>query len=83
MKLIPKNTANPLLRASCAIFGHNYLVTRKVSDHIYEYKCSCCGKEVTNNYAGKLEQLTHQNKQANATLSNFLKKKLASKVIPS
>jgi len=81
MKLLSKNPAKRILRISCAVFGHNYLVTRKVTDHIYEYKCSCCGKEVTNNYAGKLEQLTHQNKKVNASLSNFMKKKLASKVI--
>lgn len=78
-----KKTANPLSKVSCAIFGHNYLVTRKVTDHIYEYKCTCCGKEVTNNYAGKLEQLTYENKKVNSTLSKFLKKKLASKVIAS
>ena len=42
----------------CSVIGHQYRVTKKVTNHIKEYQCSCCGKEVTNNAKGLLVPLT-------------------------
>ena len=59
----------------CITFGHDYIVTRKVTNHINEYKCSHCGREMTDNDSGYLEPLTQQLKNANTSLAVFFQKK--------
>ena len=59
----------------CSTLGHDYIITRKVTNHIHEYKCTQCGREVTNTYSGHMELLTHQNKRVNAALASFFQKK--------
>ena len=59
----------------CSTFGHNYLITRKVTQHINEYQCSHCGREMTDNYSGKIELLTHKIKKVNTTLLTYLQKR--------
>ncbi len=68
-------TATPVLSIICSAFGHDYIITRKITDHINEYKCACCGKEVTNSFSGKYELLTYKQKEVNSCLSNFFDKK--------
>jgi predicted nucleic acid-binding Zn ribbon protein len=73
-----KRTTNPMMALkslSCSAFGHRYQVTQKVTNHINEYECTHCGKEVTDNVNGYLDELTIKTKKINATLSNFLEKK--------
>lgn len=60
----------------CSTLGHDYIVTRKVTNHINEYKCTQCGREVTNNYSGYLELLTKKNKRINTSLASFFQKKM-------
>jgi len=60
----------------CSTLAHDYLVTRKVTNHIKEYRCSHCGKEVTNNFSGNLEILTSKNKRINSSLALFFEKKM-------
>ncbi|WP_157632569.1 hypothetical protein [Cochleicola gelatinilyticus] len=60
----------------CNTFGHNYRETRKITNHISEFKCSHCGCEVTNNFSGSFEPLTEKYKQANASLNLFYKRKM-------
>jgi len=74
-----KNSSTPLFSFSgivCSTFGHDYLITRKVTDHIKEYRCSHCGKEVTDNFSGSLEVLTTKNKRINTSLALFFEKKM-------
>lgn len=59
----------------CTAFGHDYIITRKVTNHINEYKCSNCGREVTDNLSGHLETLTLKNKKVNTIVSAFFQKK--------
>lgn len=59
----------------CLTLGHDYMVTRQVSEHIKEYKCSHCGKEVAENDLGQIEELTMNIKRANNSLVSFLEKK--------
>lgn len=59
----------------CVAFGHDYIVTRKITDHINEYQCVCCGKEVSNSYSGKFEKLTIKQREINECLSSFFIKK--------
>lgn len=60
----------------CTAFGHDYIITRKVTNHINEYKCSNCGREVTDNLNGHLEILTFKNKKVNTIVSTFFQKRL-------
>jgi hypothetical protein len=59
----------------CITFGHDYIITRKVTNHINEYRCSHCGREVADNDHGSLEPLTQKLKNANSTLAVFFQKK--------
>ncbi len=72
------NASTPLFSFSgvvCSTFGHQFNVTRKVTNHINEYRCRHCGQEVTDNFSGTLEILTLKNKEINATLASFFEKK--------
>ena len=59
----------------CTAFGHDYNITRKVTDHINEYECSNCGREVTDNLNGHLEVLTFKIKKVNTIVSAFCEKR--------
>jgi hypothetical protein len=59
----------------CTTLGHNYKVTRKVTNHINEYKCAHCGREVTDNISGNLEVLTNKMREVNSNVSSFFQKK--------
>lgn len=60
----------------CSTFGHRFIVTNNVTNHIKEFKCKTCHKEVTNVYSGELELLNFKNRKINACLSAFFQKKL-------
>lgn len=75
MKTSPPNRSVSILGFICNAFGHHYVVTKKVTNHINEYKCSHCGREVTDNTSGYLELLTYKRKELNKCLSNFFQKK--------
>lgn len=59
----------------CSTFGHQYEVSRRVTDHINEYTCNHCGKEITDTASGGLEILTVKNKQINAVLASFIERR--------
>ena len=65
-----------LLSFVCATFGHDYAVSRTITDYINEYKCSHCGKEVTENFQGKIELLTVKVREANTSLASLYQKKI-------
>lgn len=60
----------------CSTFGHNFAVTTKITNHINEYKCKKCGKEVTDGFSGNIELLTFKTKKVNACLASFFQKKM-------
>ncbi len=64
-----------LLSFVCATFGHDYIVSRKITDHVNEYTCAHCGKEVTDNMQGTIEILTANVRKANNALASFYAKK--------
>lgn len=55
----------------CAIFGHNYEVTKKVTKHVKVYTCSCCKKQLTTDSNGRLTELTPKFKEINAILERI------------
>ncbi len=69
-------TSFSLFGVLCATFGHDYIVTRKVTNHINEYKCTHCGREVTDGEGGKLETLTQNIKDVNTNVAAFFQKKM-------
>lgn len=83
MRSPQKKRMFPLSGVVCSVIGHNYIKTHKITDHIYEYRCTRCGKEMTNNYSGKMEVLTVKNRKINASLEGFYKKKMQRKVAVS
>ncbi len=54
----------------CKIFGHKLLVSKNVTDHVHEYKCTRCGMEMTDTANGLLARLTPKFKETN----NYLEK---------
>jgi len=60
----------------CNTLGHDYIITRKVTNHINEYKCTQCGRELTDSFSGKRELLTYKIRKVNTTLASFFQKKM-------
>ncbi len=74
-KATPKATSS-IGKIICSTIGHNYKESNKINHVISEYRCTCCGQEVTENDRGKLEVLTPKMKDINACLSAFIQKKM-------
>lgn len=67
----------------CHIFGHRYIITKKITAHIKEYECTCCKKQVTIDVQGNLASLTPELKEINETLALLHQKKMAHTHRPS
>tara|TARA_B100000809_G_scaffold266767_1_gene331385 strand:+ start:6636 stop:6878 length:243 start_codon:yes stop_codon:yes gene_type:complete len=76
IKIITLNQQFNLSSILCTTFGHKFIITNNITNHIKEFKCKTCNKEVTNAFSGKLEVLNFKNRKTNASLSKFFKKKL-------
>lgn len=59
----------------CNLFGHHYSVSKKVTQHIKEYKCIHCNKQVTTDVSGNLSNLTPELKDINKTLAIIYQKR--------
>ena len=60
-----------LAKMYCNLFGHQYKVTKNVTSHVKEYKCSCCKRELTTNSNGRLTELTPKFKEINSILERI------------
>lgn len=60
----------------CSLLGHKFIVTRTITDHFKEFKCTVCQLELTNDDTGRKTFLTPQLKEINETLIGFHNKKL-------
>jgi len=75
-----KKSSNPLpiiRKLYCSIFGHNYALSKKVTNHIKEYECLHCKQQATTNGNGNLEVMTPKLKEINETIASVYAKKLA------
>ena len=74
-----KQTSTPngrkLTGIFCNFFGHHYVVTKAVTQHVKEYQCIHCGKQVTTDERGKLSELTPKLKEINNTLEDMYQKR--------
>lgn len=64
-------SSNPLAKFYCNTFGHNYEMTKKVTQHVKEYTCKCCKKQLTTDSNGNLTELTPKFEEINMTLSRI------------
>ncbi|MBO3096953.1 hypothetical protein [Gelidibacter pelagius] len=59
----------------CSVFGHNYVVSKKITFHVNEYKCTHCRAQMTTNSNGKLTPLTPKFKEINSVLERIHKRR--------
>ena len=55
----------------CSFFGHRYVVSKKVTYHVKEYKCNHCSTQMTTNGKGNLIPLTPKYKEINSVLERI------------
>lgn len=70
----------------CDLFGHNYQTTKKVTNHVKEYTCKCCKKQLTTNSNGQLTELTEKRQETNSALErvyNYRTVRLKQKMLTS
>ncbi|MDN3491416.1 hypothetical protein [Winogradskyella bathintestinalis] len=70
----------------CDLFGHNYQITKKVTNHVNEYTCKCCKKQVTTTINGSLTELTETRQEINSVLErvyNYRTMRLKQKMLSS
>jgi len=55
----------------CSIFGHEFVVSKRVTHHVKEYKCKNCNTQMTTDGAGKLTPHTPKYKEINSVLERI------------
>jgi transposase-like protein len=55
----------------CSFFGHQYEVSKNITYHVKEYKCTHCNSQVTTSGNGSLIPLTPKYKEINSVLSRI------------
>lgn len=75
MKRATTPKKNPFLSFFCHLFGHHYVVSKKVTQHIKEYKCVHCQQQVTTDVGGQLSDLTPQMQEINSALEDMYHKR--------
>jgi transposase-like protein len=66
---------NKITGIFCNFFGHHFVVSKKVTEHIKEYRCVHCNKQVTTDERGKLSPLTQKLKEINNTLEDMYQRR--------
>ncbi|WP_422106442.1 DUF1660 family phage protein [Winogradskyella sp.] len=60
----------------CELFGHDYEVTKNVTNHVKEYTCKRCKKQLTTDSNGKLTELTPKYRDINSALERIYNNRL-------
>ena len=58
-------------RIFCSFSGHKLHVSKKITNHIKEYKCDRCGEEMTDTAQGFLQKLTPRFRETNDFLAEI------------
>ncbi len=66
---------NKIAGVYCQIFGHHYVVSKKITEHIKEYTCVHCQKQVTTDASGRLTALTERMREINAALHDMYQRR--------
>lgn len=75
-----QNSTFSLSSILCVTLGHQYNITNKITNHINEYKCNHCGKEVTEDILENIEELTSSQRKINESVALFFQKKNAKNI---
>lgn len=59
----------------CQLFGHRYIVSKKITKHVNEYQCTQCNKQVTTDAFGRLTVLNAKRKEINTALAAMYSKR--------
>lgn len=62
-------------KIQCKLFGHDFKVTRRVTNHVKEYTCKSCNKQLTTNGNGHLIELSPKFKEINDVLERVYHKR--------
>jgi len=62
-------------RLYCNFFGHDFKISKSVTNHIHEYTCKHCAIEMTDTANGFLAQLTPRFKETNDYLAQIHKRR--------
>lgn len=68
-------TSFSISQVYCRIFGHHLKVSKNITNHVHEYKCSKCGMEMTDTADGLLARLTPKFKETNEYLAKIHKRR--------
>lgn len=71
MKTIVQKKPSSISKMYCNLFGHDYKITKKVTEHVKVYTCKCCSKQLTTNANGKLTELTPTYQEINTVLERI------------
>lgn len=70
----------PLKSIYCSVFGHHFVVSKKVTRHVNEYKCTHCNTQMTTDGKGELTLLTPKFKEINSELERIHHKRRSRKL---
>lgn len=59
----------------CSLVGHDFRVTKKITNYVSEFQCSHCKKQMSTNGNGHLTPLTFKQREINLLLQHIHKKK--------
>lgn len=59
----------------CSFFGHEFIVSKKITSHVNEYQCKHCNTQMTTNGKGELTPLTPKHKEINSVLERIYNKR--------
>lgn len=65
----------------CSFFGHDYIVSKDITQHVKEYQCKHCKKQMTTSGNGNLIPLTPKFQEINLVLKMIYKKKVRRKTL--
>ena len=68
--------SSAIAKLYCDIFGHHYKMSKRVTNHVKEYTCNCCKKQLTTNGNGKLTELTPKFQEINSALERIYQNRM-------
>jgi transposase-like protein len=59
----------------CTLYGHDYMLSKHVTEYVKEYTCKHCNYQVTTSCNGQLTTLNDKRKEINETLQRMYRVK--------
>lgn len=68
-------------RIICSIFDHHLQTSKKITNHVREYRCTRCGEEMTDTAEGLLAKLTPRFRETNRFLAEIHRRRNSRKLL--